>query len=78
MKKDVEVSWELEVRSPEGHYTFGLNECSFQRHHDRLKDARAEAERVRGFWGNRGSRNPRPLGRGGCQIIRVERRRLPK
>lgn len=69
MKKGVEVSWELEVRSPEGCYTFGLNECAFQRHHDRLKDARAEAERVRGFWGDQGYN---------VYIIRVERRRLPK
>lgn len=70
MKKGVEVSWELEVRSPEGCYTFGLNECAFQRHHDRLKDARAEAERVRGFWGEDQGYN--------VYVIRVERRRLPK
>lgn len=65
MKKGVEVSWELEVRSPEGCYTFGLNECAFQRHHDRLKDARAEAERVRGFWETRATTSTSSGSKGG-------------
>lgn len=44
--KRIRVSWEVEVRSKDGGTVLG----SFEREHERKRDAITEAERIRDWW----------------------------